>query len=87
MKSFLLSNFYLGGVVMKDTAHHLRNVQKKIIRTARQEKLKALSLTTPKLAMLAPEPESLKHESQVDEGRVVPRRIDQPKMMRAQSYH
>lgn len=72
---------------MKDTAHHLRNVQKKIIRTARQEKVKALSLTTPKIAMLAPEPESLKHESRVDEGRAVPKRVGLPKMMRAQSYH
>ncbi|CUI16233.1 hypothetical protein PNK_0605 [Candidatus Protochlamydia naegleriophila] len=74
---------------MKDTAHHLRNVQKKIIRSVRQEKLQALSHTTPKLAMLAPEPESLKHASEVDEGRVVaaPKRAGLPKMMRAQSYH
>lgn len=67
---------------MKDTAHHLRNVQRKIIRASRQESFDAVPLNgKPSLV-------AMKSQSLVPSKRALtPKRAGQPKMMRTQTYH
>jgi hypothetical protein len=70
---------------MKDAAHHLRHIQKKVIRNNRQEELKkiAVSDTHPELSVI--EDRTLFSREDSKEQTASSKRL--PKLVKAQAYH